>query len=63
MSGELEVWRDMVLREIGRQNSCLERLQESNTEVLVELGRLRLIAALCGAGAAAGVSIVVHLMM
>ena len=63
MSGELAEWRDMVLREIGRQNSCLERLQESNTEVLVELGRLRLIAALCGAGAATGVSIAVHMMM
>ena len=45
MDGEMGAWRDMVLREIGRQNSHLERLECSHTELLVEVGKLRVWAA------------------
>lgn len=58
--GNWGAWRDMVLREIGRQNTHLERLELANTDMLVELGKLRLIAAMCGAGAALLVTIIVQ---
>lgn len=48
------------MREIGRQNTHLERLELANTDILVELGKLRLIAAMCGAGAALLVTIIVQ---
>lgn len=62
-NGNWGAWQEMVLREIGRQNSHLERLESETTDILVELGKLRLIAGLCGAAAAIAVSIAIKVIV
>jgi len=50
-------WRNHVLREIGRLNSHLEKLEDEHIDVCVELGKLRVMAAAWGAIAGIVVSI------
>lgn len=61
--GNWGAWRDMVLREIGRQNSHLERLETQNTDVLVELGKLKLVAGMCGAVAGTAACVVATIIL
>ena len=62
MDGEMGAWRDMVLREIGRQNSHLERLECSHTELLVEVGKLRVWAGIWGAVAGIAATAAAHII-
>ena len=60
--GEWGAWRDMVLREIERQNTCLEQLQRTDTDIRIEIGRLKLCAAIWGAVAAVGATALLNII-
>ena len=53
----------MVVMEIGRLHSHLDRLEKSNTDLLVDQGKLRLIAAMCGAMAGIAATLIAHAMV
>ena len=57
-----EAWRGMVLREIERQNEHLKSLEEENKRSAVELGKLKQIAAMCGAVSAAAMAVVLKIL-